>query len=104
MISSEKIPQISTTQKEISSESFIEYLFTVKDTGIGIPSNKAHKLFQSFSQVDASTTRNYGGTGTYMNDILALRYSKICYLGLGLAISQKLCRLMGGDMVRVYSL
>lgn len=54
---------------------------SVKDTGIGIPRDKLNKLFQSFSQVDASTTRNFGGTG------------------LGLAISRRLCRMMGGDMV-----
>ena len=38
-------------------------LFSVWDTGIGIPADKIDKLFQSFSQVDASTTRKYGGTG-----------------------------------------
>lgn len=40
-----------------------QYLFSVKDTGIGIPKSKDNKLFKSFSQVDASTTRNFGGTG-----------------------------------------
>jgi PAS domain S-box-containing protein len=54
--------------------------FAVKDTGIGIPSDRLHRLFQPFSQVDASTTRQYGGTG------------------LGLAISKRLCEIMGGSM------
>jgi CheY-like chemotaxis protein len=58
--------------------------FNVHDTGIGIPKEKLARLFKSFSQVDSSTTRKYGGTG------------------LGLVISQKLINLMGGD-VRVSS-
>ena len=55
-----------------------ELHFTVKDTGIGIPEDRMNRLFQSFSQVDASTTRRYGGSG------------------LGLAISKSLAELLGG--------
>ncbi len=54
--------------------------FRVKDSGIGIPKERQGALFQSFTQVDASTTRKYGGTG------------------LGLAICKRLAEMMGGSV------
>jgi len=56
------------------------YLFTVKDTGIGIPKEKQDEVFDSFSQADGSTTREFGGTG------------------LGITISKMLVEQMGGTI------
>jgi PAS domain S-box-containing protein len=63
-----------------SQDDLLVFTGEVKDTGVGIPSQKIPDLFESFTQVDASTTRKYGGTG------------------LGLAIVKKLCNLMGGEI------
>ena len=63
-----------------STASEVHLGFTVRDTGIGIPSGRIHRLFQPFSQVDTSTTRQYGGSG------------------LGLAICARLCASMRGSI------
>jgi PAS domain S-box-containing protein len=65
-------------RKVVDGASWIE--FAVSDTGIGITAEQQSKLFEEFSQADASTARRYGGTG------------------LGLAITRKLARMMGGDV------
>ena len=53
------------------------------DNGIGIPEDRIDAVFEEFTQADSSTTRNYGGTG------------------LGLPISRRFCRMMGGDITFV---
>jgi PAS domain S-box-containing protein len=63
-----------------STPQAIELQFAVSDTGIGIPLHRRDRLFQSFSQVDSSITRQYGGTG------------------LGLSLCKQLCEMMGGKI------
>jgi PAS domain S-box-containing protein len=70
---------ISVNSARLEEDKY-EIRFVVKDSGIGIPEDKKHKLFQAFTQLDASINRYYGGTG------------------LGLVISKRLTELMGGKM------
>jgi PAS domain S-box-containing protein len=76
----EVVLAVSTEAVPIQADGPYTLHFSVRNTGIGIPPDRVDRLFQAFSQVDASTSRKYGGTG------------------LGLAISKRLSELMGGEM------
>ena len=65
-------------RKIVDGRSWIK--FAVSDTGIGMTAQQQAKLFEEFSQADATTAQHFGGTG------------------LGLAITRKLARMMGGDV------
>ncbi len=71
---------ILTVKQEFVEENKIQIYFSVKDTGIGIDIDKLDKIFESFSQEEDSTAREFGGTG------------------LGLSISKQLIELMGGEI------
>jgi PAS domain S-box-containing protein len=73
-----KVSRVQETEERKNGSCLLR--FSVRDTGIGIPANKIGMLFLQFTQVDASTTRQYGGTG------------------LGLAISKQLAGMMGGEV------
>jgi len=72
--------RMTSTVYDKEGKKYVGVDISVKDTGIGISPAKLDKIFESFTQVDSSTTRHFGGTG------------------LGLTISRRLAELMGGDL------
>jgi signal transduction histidine kinase len=73
-----KAGEVKLAARKVSNGSFVE--FAVSDTGIGMTPEQQAKLFEEFTQADATTAQRFGGTG------------------LGLAITRKLARMMGGDV------
>ena len=73
-------PITLTVKRETVEKSPLDDSFQVTDSGLGMTPEQLGKLFQTFSQADASTTRKFGGTG------------------LGLAITKRLCYVLGGDV------
>lgn len=74
---------VSVCQKtpfELKIGDSVELLFSIRDSGLGIPSDKLEMIFENFNQVDSSVSRQYGGTG------------------LGLSICKKLVEMMGGNI------
>jgi signal transduction histidine kinase/DNA-binding response OmpR family regulator len=69
---------LTVAREAVDGQAWI--VFGVSDTGIGMTPEQLARLFEAFTQADAATTRRYGGTG------------------LGLALSRRLCRMMGGDV------
>ncbi|MCX7966042.1 MAG: ATP-binding protein, partial [Syntrophorhabdaceae bacterium] len=75
-----QLKEIVKSERRKTAQGYVDILFSVMDTGIGIPEDKLEGIFEKFTQVDASTTRKYGGTG------------------LGLTITKRLVKLMGGNL------
>jgi signal transduction histidine kinase len=71
--------ELTTARLQAAGQEWVR--FRITDTGIGMTPEQLQKLFQPFSQADASTTRKFGGTG------------------LGLTITRRFCRMMGGDVL-----
>ena len=76
----EVVVQVGLAGEGVPEDDQVDLLFTVRDTGIGIPPEKHAAVFRAFEQEDSSTTREYGGTG------------------LGLTIAAQLAALMGGKI------